>query len=220
MKIEAILSKLEFNDGTFPRRALQEAMARKDSITPYLLDIVKDAAQNIDELAYEEDYVAHVYAMYLLAQFQEKRAYPLIVDFFSIPGEVALDVSGDVVTEDLNRILASVSGDDTSLIKSLIENEQANLAPAEVAKSTKSAVEQNADAFCLRGARPGVGSYGYSPVFRTVTAAGPNRTKSVPGRTRNSTLQVKKNPFLRWPFKAIERNGPRTMLRAMRDALP
>jgi hypothetical protein len=126
VRIEAILSELEFNDGTFPRRALLEAMARKDSITPYLLDIVEDAAQNIDELASEEDYMAHVYAMYLLAQFQERRAYPLIVDFFSIPGEVALDVTGDVVTEDLNRILASVSGGDTSLIESLAENEQAN----------------------------------------------------------------------------------------------
>jgi hypothetical protein len=126
VKIEAILSELEFNDGTFPRRALLEAMARKDSITPYLLDIVEDATQNIDELVYEEEYMAPVYAMYLLAQFQERRAYPLIVDFFSIPGEVVLDVTGDVVTEDLNRILASVSGGDTSLIKSLIENEQAD----------------------------------------------------------------------------------------------
>jgi hypothetical protein len=101
-------------------------MARKDAITPHLLDIVEDAARNIDQVAYEESYMAHIYAIYLLAQFQEKRAYPLIVDLFSIPGEITLDVTGDVVTEDLNRILASVSGGDVSLIKSLIEDEQAN----------------------------------------------------------------------------------------------
>ena len=126
MIIEAILSELEFNDGTFPHRPLQQAMVRKDAITPHLLDILERAVRNIDEVAYQENYIAHIYAIYLLAQFQEKRAYPLIVDFFSIPGEIILDVAGDVVTEDLNRILASVSGGDTSLMKSLIENEGAN----------------------------------------------------------------------------------------------
>ncbi len=126
MKIEEILGKLEFYDRRFPRRALQEAMVRKESITPELLAIIQDAAENIDELVYEEGYMAHMYAMYLLAQFREKRAYPLIVEFFSIPGEVTLDVTGELVTEDLHRILASVCGNDTSLMESLIENANAN----------------------------------------------------------------------------------------------
>ena len=84
MKLEEILSKLEFYSRTFPRRALQEAMTRKESITPELLAIIQDVTENIDELIYEDNYMAHVYAMYLLAQFREKRAYPLIVEFFSI----------------------------------------------------------------------------------------------------------------------------------------
>jgi len=68
----------------------------------------------------------HIYAMYLLAQFRERCAYPLIVDFFSIPGDITVDSTGDVVTEDLHRILASVSHGDTSLIKALAENDDAN----------------------------------------------------------------------------------------------
>jgi hypothetical protein len=126
MKIEEILGELEFYDRTFPRRALQEAMDRKESITPELLAIIRDATENIDELVDEEGYMAHMYALYLLAQFRERRAYPLIVEFFSIPGEATLDVTGDLVTEDLNRILASVCGNDTSLIEALIEDENAN----------------------------------------------------------------------------------------------
>ncbi|MCP4538694.1 MAG: DUF1186 domain-containing protein [Chloroflexi bacterium] len=126
MKIEEILDKIEFYNKRFPRRALRDAMTRKESITPELLAIVQDAAENIDELAYEKNYMAHMYAMYLLAQFRERRAYPLIVEFFSIPGEVTLDVTGELVTEDLNRILASVCGNDTSLMESLIENENVN----------------------------------------------------------------------------------------------
>ena len=47
--------------------------------------------------------MAHIYAMYLLAQFREPRAYPLIVEFFSIPGDIALDTTGDVATEEGNN---------------------------------------------------------------------------------------------------------------------
>ena len=70
--------------------------------------------------------MAHIYAMYLLAQFREPRAYPLIVEFFSIPGDIALDTTGDVATEDLGRILASVSCGDIRLMTTLVENEHAN----------------------------------------------------------------------------------------------
>ncbi|MBD2772277.1 DUF1186 domain-containing protein [Iningainema sp. BLCCT55] len=67
-----------------------------------------------------------IYALYLLGQFREPLAYPLIVEFVSAPGEIVLDVTGDVVTEDLGRILASVSGANIEPIKQLIENQQAN----------------------------------------------------------------------------------------------
>jgi Protein of unknown function (DUF1186) len=70
--------------------------------------------------------MAHIYAMYLLAQFREPRAYPLIVEFFSIPGDIALDTTGDVATEDLGRILASASCGDIRLMTALVENEHAN----------------------------------------------------------------------------------------------
>ncbi len=126
MKIQNILKELEFNDGTFPRRALQQAIAHKEQIIPELLKIVRDAEQNAQKLLRQQNYIAHFYALYLLAQFRETRAYPLIVNFFSMPGEITLDLTGDLVTEDLGRILASVSGGDTRLIKSLLENESTN----------------------------------------------------------------------------------------------
>lgn len=125
MNTQEILAELKYNTGVFPRRALQEAVASKDQIMPALLGIIEDAKQ-LPEVLYDGRYIAHIYAMYLLAQFREKRVYPLIVEFFSIPGEITLDCTGDVVTEDLHRILASVSHGDASLIKSLAENDHAN----------------------------------------------------------------------------------------------
>ncbi len=126
MNIQQILKELEVNTGIFPRQAVEEAISKREQITPELLRILERAEQNVEELWEREDYMAHIYAMFLLAQFRERRAYPLIVKFFSIPGEITLDLTGDVVTEDLARILASVSDGDISLMTSLVENEQAN----------------------------------------------------------------------------------------------
>jgi len=68
----------------------------------------------------------HLYAMYLLAQFRETRAYPLLVQMFSAPGELPFDLAGDTVTEGLDSILASVSDGDMTGMASLVENERAN----------------------------------------------------------------------------------------------
>jgi hypothetical protein len=126
MDIHEIIGQLEYYDGTFPRKALKEAIANKEQITPILLNIIKDSTARIYDLLEEEDYIGHTYALYLLAQFREKRAYPLIVDFFSTPGDVSAEVTGDLVTETLRRILASVYDGDDSLIKQLAENESAD----------------------------------------------------------------------------------------------
>jgi hypothetical protein len=125
MNAEEIVKELKYCTGVFPRQALQEAVARKEEITPALLMIIEDA-KLLPPVLHDENYMAHIYAMYLLAQFREKRAYPLIVEFFSLPGEIIMECTGDVVTEDLHRILASVSHGDTSLVKSLAQKDEVN----------------------------------------------------------------------------------------------
>ena len=79
-----------------------------------------DRAAQLDA---EGDYMAHLYAMFLLAQFRETRAYPLVVRFASLPGDLLDSLCGDFITEDLGQVLASVCGGDLAGIQSLIENE-------------------------------------------------------------------------------------------------
>jgi hypothetical protein len=101
-------------------------MIQQDVITPELLKILVYARDHAQDLLDEPDSMAHIYALYLLAQFREPRAYPVMVEFFSLPGDVSLELTGDVVTEDLDRLLASVCGGDTRLITRLAENPFAN----------------------------------------------------------------------------------------------
>lgn len=122
MHIEAILRGLRSNTGYYPRGPVRAAIAQQEEITPYLLRIVKRAAEDVERLMADEVDEPYIFAFYLLAQFREQRAYPLIVDFFSIPGDTTVEVTGDFVTEDLQRVLASVSGGDMGPMLSLAKD--------------------------------------------------------------------------------------------------
>ena len=130
MELEGILRELEFSTGRFPRDALEAAIAQREAVTPHLLRFIEHARENAEHLdgraEGEPCFMGHIYAMYLLAQFRERAAYPLIVRFFSLPGEISLDMTGDMVTEDLPNILASVACGDTAPIKEMVENPALN----------------------------------------------------------------------------------------------
>jgi hypothetical protein len=126
MELTEIIAELENYNGTFPRLALESAISEQETITPLLLATVVEWKSKLEELLEHPNYFLHLYAMYLLAQFRESQAYQPIVEFFSVPGEISMDVTGDLATEDLGRILASVCDGNIELIKQLIENRQAN----------------------------------------------------------------------------------------------
>lgn len=122
MGLTEIIAELENYTEKLPRQALEKAVEERKAITPVLLEKLATWNNNLEELAERPDYFLPIYALFLLAQFRETKAYPLIIEFFSTPGETAQDVTGDVVTEYLPRMLASVCDGDIEPIKQLIEN--------------------------------------------------------------------------------------------------
>jgi hypothetical protein len=123
MNIDAILKQLEtYEKGQFPRDALQAAIDQQEQITPALLDALQPAEDTARRLIEQHDYMLPIYAMFLLAQFREQRAYPLIADLFAVEDDELEPTMGDFVTEDLGRILASVSHGDMSRMQQLVEN--------------------------------------------------------------------------------------------------
>ena len=68
------------------------------------------------------NFFGHIFSFYLLAQFKETRAYPLIAKIFSHTSEDVDLIAGDFVTEGLNRVLASVCDGNLIPLKRLIEN--------------------------------------------------------------------------------------------------
>ena len=126
MQIPEILHQIERATGRFARTAVEAAVAHREEVTPELLRILEDTVNRAAEFDADGDYMAHLYAMFLLAQFRENRAYPLVVRFASLPGDLLDSLCGDFITEDLGQILASVCGGELAGIQSLIENETAD----------------------------------------------------------------------------------------------
>jgi hypothetical protein len=124
MNVEEILEEFCRIDGFLAQKAIEEAVRQQEEITPHLLEILRDTIDDPEERGDGEE--SHLYALYLLAQFKETQAYPLVVELASLPDDVVEFLLGDIVTEDLPAILASVSGGDISGIQELIEDEELN----------------------------------------------------------------------------------------------
>jgi len=121
-----LLKEIEYNNGELPETQLREIINRKEEFIPELLEILKSAKENYGEILEKPDYFAHIYAIFLLAQFKEKQSFKLIIDLVSLPKEIPDDIFGDFLTEDLHKILASVCGGDMEPIKKLVEDSNVN----------------------------------------------------------------------------------------------
>jgi hypothetical protein len=119
MTIPEIIEALEYFSPNFPRQALEAASEQKAELAPVLLarlEALKGKFCDLDD----GDYL-YMYAFFLLAEFRETRAYPLIVDLMIEAGESAETLFGDFITEGLSNVLASVYDGDLTPLQRLID---------------------------------------------------------------------------------------------------
>jgi len=126
MDITEIIATFEQSPEKFPYAAIDGAIRQKDQIVPVLLALIANPAQLFQKCEQQPDYMGHVYAFFLLAQFRITRAFPLIIKIYSRPREQVDLLGWELITEDLPRIVASVYAGDLTPIKTLIENEDAD----------------------------------------------------------------------------------------------
>ncbi|HWG18900.1 MAG TPA: DUF1186 domain-containing protein [Terracidiphilus sp.] len=126
METAEIVARLRRFTGEFEREAVEAAVAQQDEIVPALLQILEDVAERPAEIADDIDSMAQIYAMYLLAQFRETGAYPLMVRIALLPGDLLDELLGDFVTESLGQAVASVCGGEVGGIQSIIESADAD----------------------------------------------------------------------------------------------
>lgn len=124
--IEFILNKIKIFNGVFPQKEIEILARKKEHAIPKLLRIMEDVRVNY-EVYIEEDYMFHIYATYLLAELRVKECFPFFMDIAALPGVLTFDLYGDGVTEDFQKIMASVYNGNILEFFRLIENPKANI---------------------------------------------------------------------------------------------
>jgi hypothetical protein len=125
MSPQEVLFELGKDRNTHPVDALESADAHRAVLIPPLLQVLERCVTDPDR-ASEEDAQVFCYALYLMAKWRETRAYPLVVQWLSLPEVASTNLSGDVLTQDGARILAAVSDRDLEPIKRLVLNRDAD----------------------------------------------------------------------------------------------
>ena len=121
MEIAAIIDELSVDEGYCPSEAVSAALARKEEITPILLESLEKVIENTAELLKHPNSL-QFFAMYILAKFRETKAYPLMIQMCYLPESVLKTLLKEIVEVDLFRILASVCDGNIDPIKEIIED--------------------------------------------------------------------------------------------------
>lgn len=124
-KILEILEALDHYDGSYKRAAVNAALEVREEITPHLIGLLENIL--VDPQKYlDEEHDAHPYALVLLAHWREQKAQEVIVKIFSLPGDIANDLFGDMKTETLPIALFLTCGGSIDKIRELVLNKNAN----------------------------------------------------------------------------------------------
>lgn len=124
--ITEILESFKIFDGAYKREQIDAAINLKDEITPHLIKVLENVFANPEKYAENEDLFDQIYAVMLLGHFKEVKAHKVIVDLFSLSGDLTDQIFGDIKTSNLPVILLNTCDGSVELIKSIIFNREAN----------------------------------------------------------------------------------------------
>ncbi len=122
MDIPDILVELLHFQPRFPREAILAARARRDEIVPELLKLLDHTADHLDELLEDTDYMGHIFAAFLLAEFREPQAFPRLVRLLRQPDARLQALWSDLLHICVPRLLAATCGPSPLPLQELAED--------------------------------------------------------------------------------------------------
>lgn len=125
-RIAEILKAFEFYDEEYKREEIEAAIELQKDITPHLIAILEEMLINTSKYLANRDYIIEMYVLVLLGHFREPTAHQVIIDLFSLPGELPEQLFGDMKTEILPALLVRTCNREIDSIKSFVLNKEAN----------------------------------------------------------------------------------------------
>ena len=124
-ELDRIVAALDAGVEMLPVEAIRETREHRDLMAPRLIEVLRNAA-SAARAGDTPEGNAHFFAIFLLTEFRAEEAFPVILEAFSLPGELPFDLFGDAVTSTLARILALFAGDRPEVMDALIGDQALN----------------------------------------------------------------------------------------------
>ena len=102
-ELKKAIEELSIVSSKLPVKALRTVIENREEALPHLREALQKAIEEKDEL--DENYQLPFYALFLLAELRDKEAFPIIMEFAALPGEVLDYMIGDVITENFQDIV-------------------------------------------------------------------------------------------------------------------
>jgi len=128
MELSQALENIKQIGDNFAKDEVLCIRENKDTAIPVLLDIVRNIADNFDEIPEStEDITDPAYAMFLLAEFKVHEAFDPIIRLLELEEDECDWLLGDMITCDMDSIIASIAtAGDIKRIKAVVENSTLN----------------------------------------------------------------------------------------------
>lgn len=126
MDLQDILKEFDVSRRYFPHKAVKAAVAQQERLTPLLLEDLENTcnqAETLSALSGAKLPYRHLFALYLLSQFREEKAFPKIVSFFSLSSSHLASLASPLPAEFPGRALASTCGADAALLCAVAADE-------------------------------------------------------------------------------------------------
>jgi len=117
---ELLAALAESPNHPYPKALIEEMIQRREEMIPALLALVEDAGRCPENYIGDHPWKHLVFAAHLLAQFRETRAFQPLCATLGPPAQVADDLWGDMITENMGRILASVYDGNDAPLRALV----------------------------------------------------------------------------------------------------
>ena len=124
LSVPEILEAFKIIDGVYKQKEIDAAIGLKEEITPHLMAILENLLADPQPYIEDDSLYDHIYAVMLLGHFKESSAHQVIIDLFSLPGDVPDQLFGDICTADLPMILLKTCGGSVESIQKMILNRE------------------------------------------------------------------------------------------------
>lgn len=119
-EVQKAIEEIKYRTERFPEEAFQVITSNKEEAIPYLREAVDCAIREGVEL--DADRQLHFYALYLLAEFQDRASFSKIMELVSLSEDTVEYLIGDCKTEGLRDILYNTYDGDIALLKESVQN--------------------------------------------------------------------------------------------------